>query len=96
MPRPIAWVLAATMIVGLLGLTGRAEATREPAIEWSSGDHDIYQTCDKVSTSKPSLDRFNLPNRRSRSPESVEEPPGRLDSLIILLWFIWSGDLLIR
>jgi hypothetical protein len=50
------WAVGWIVLVGMLGSTCRVEATRIPAVLWHSGDHDIYQACDRTSPSGSSAE----------------------------------------
>ena len=97
MRKHVARVVVAAVLVGLLGLPCRVEATRVPALRWQSGDHDIYQTCDRNAPS-PTPSQEDSGVRGSVSPISAldSERPSNSTILVLCRTVVWLGDLLMR
>ncbi|GEM_PF-2492181 len=97
MRKNVARVIVAAVLVGLLGLPCRVEATRVPALRWQSGDHDIYQTCDRNAPS-PTHPQKDSGAHGSVSPLSALDSERLSNSTILVLCrtVVWFGDLLIR
>jgi hypothetical protein len=95
MKTHVAWLVSAAVLAGCLGSTCRAEATRVPAVRWSSGDHDIYQTCDRTPSSSISSEPLTeTPDTAARDLEI----DSRIDPVVVqLLEYVFRfGGLLIR
>jgi len=100
MTKCVVWIVSAAILFGFLTSPCRVEATRVPALRWNSGDHDIYQTCDR--TPPPTISGENNDARPCREPASTRSGPmpemiGRSDFRISVFQrtIVWFGDLLI-
>jgi len=80
-------VLVSLIVFVVMGvLPSRADGIPVPTIEWTSGDHDLYQTCDR---SRPDGAR----NSAEHSDSVQAEIPVRMDWTRFLILILRPGGL---